>query len=316
MTTFPPTHDRRLAGIGLMLIGIFFFALNDALGKWLIATFSVGQLLLVRSAAGLVFLAPFIKREGWSAFAKAPRPLIQWMRPLFSTFEVACFYWALAYMPLADVMTFYLAGPIYVTAVSPFLLGEHVGWRRWAAVIAGFVGVMIALSPTAGALTPAAFVAIAGSLSFSVLMVLTRLVAGTSDTVLVTTQTMGALVFGLVAAPFTWVALGWQDTALLALLGVTAMIAHTCVNRSLRFAPASVVVPYQYSTIFWAIIFGFVFFGDIPCAAMLTGAGIIVAAGIYIFVREQTMAKTVVIDPPRVFPLPARGERKNLNSPS
>ncbi len=103
----------------MMLIGIFFFALNDALGKWLVATYSVGQLLLVRSVAGLVFLAPFVKREGWSSFADAPRPWVQFLRPLFSTLEVACFYWALAYMPLADVMTFYLAGPIYVTAVSP-----------------------------------------------------------------------------------------------------------------------------------------------------------------------------------------------------
>ena len=292
MTT-SATQDRTLAGIGLMLIGIFFFALNDALGKWLIATFSVGQLLLVRSVAGLVFLAPFIKREGLNAFTSAPRPFIQWLRPIFGTFETACFYWALAYMPLADVMTFYLAGPIYVTAVSPWLLGERVGWRRWLAVIAGFVGVMVALSPTAGALTPAAMVAIAGSLSFSILMVCTRLVAGTSDIVLVTTQTVGALLFGLVAAPLTWVAMNWWDTALLALLGVTAMIAHVCINRSLRFAPASVVVPYQYSTIFWAIILGYIFFGDVPGPAMLTGAGIIIAAGIYIFIREKSTAKTV-----------------------
>lgn len=288
-----------MAGIGLMLLGIFFFALNDALGKWLIATYSVGQLLLVRSVAGLVFLVPFIKREGWGAFASAPRPVLQWLRPVFATFEVACFYWALASMPLADVMTFYLAGPIYVTAVSPLLLGEHVGWRRWIAVIAGFVGVMIALNPSAQSLTPAALVALAGSFSFSILMICTRLVRGTSDVVLVTTQTVGALVFGAVVAPFTWATLNWQDTVLLVLLGVTAMIAHMLINRSLKLAPASVVVPYQYSTIFWAIILGFIFFGDIPSAGMLTGAGIIIAAGFYIFFQEQAVAKTVAsADPP------------------
>ena len=120
----PAGSDHALLGIGLMLTGIFFFALNDALGKWLVATYSVGQLLLVRSIAGLVFLAPFIRREGVAAFRDAPRPFIQFLRPVFGTVEVACFYWALSYMPLADVMTFYLAGPIYVTAVSPLLLGE------------------------------------------------------------------------------------------------------------------------------------------------------------------------------------------------
>ena len=217
---------------------------------------------------------------------------------MFSTFEVACFYWALAYMPLADVMTFYLAGPIYVTAVSPLLLDEHVGWRRWAAVIAGFAGVMIALGPSAGSFTPAAMVALAGSFSFSILMICTRLVRGTSDIVLVTTQTAGALLFGAIAAPLTWVTLTLGDAALLVLLGVVAMIAHVCVNRALKLAPASVVVPYQYSTIFWAILLGYVFFGDIPGPAMLTGAAIIIAAGIYIFIRERTGAKPVTFAEP------------------
>ncbi|MCK9913562.1 DMT family transporter [Microbacteriaceae bacterium K1510] len=284
-------RDHVIAGIGLMLTGIFFFALNDALGKWLVATYSVGQLLLIRSAAALVILIPFMRGGSLRDFRHMPRPGIQILRAACATFEVACFYWALAYMPLADVMTFYLAGPIYVTALSPWLLGEHVGWRRWLAVAAGFIGVMIALNPSAGSFTPAALVAIAGSLSFSLLMICTRLVRGTSDLVLVTTQTVGALVFGVAAAPFTWVTLDMRDAVLLALLGATALFAHVCVNRSLKLAPASVVVPYQYSTIFWAIILGFIFFGDIPRPAVLVGAAVIIGAGVYIFVHEATRAK-------------------------
>jgi drug/metabolite transporter (DMT)-like permease len=295
----PQPIDRNLAGIGLMLLGIFFFALNDALGKWLIATYSVGQLLLVRSAAGLVVLAPFIRREGWGVFATAPRPWLQLVRPAFATFEVACFYWALADMSLADVMTYYLAGPIYVTAMSPFLLRERVGWRRWLAVFAGFVGVMVALNPAGTALTPAAAIAIAGSFSFSFLMICTRLVRGTADIVLITTQTVGALIFGAVAAPFTWVALNVRDSLLLILLGVVAIVAHMCINRALKVAPASVVVPYQYTTIVWAILLGYIFFGDIPRPAMLAGAGIIIAAGLYIFVRERVRATPpATVDPP------------------
>jgi drug/metabolite transporter (DMT)-like permease len=294
-----PPHATALAGIGLMLVGIFFFALNDALGKWLIATYSVGQLLLIRSIAALAFLLPFIARDT-RAFARAPRPGIQLLRAAFATLEVACFYWALAYLPLADVMTFYLAGPIYVTAMSPVILGEDVGWRRWLAVTAGFIGVMIALNPTGAALTPAALVAIVGSFSFSLLMVCTRLVRGTSDTVLVTTQTAGALLFGAVVAPFTWTPLNWRDGALLVLLGVTAMIAHACVNRSLKLAPAATVVPYQYTMIVWAIILGYIFFGDVPRYAMLTGAATIIAAGVYIFLREQVALRRapVMVDPP------------------
>ena len=291
MKSQSPAQNSYLAGIGLMLIGIFFFALNDAMGKFLIATFSVGQILLVRSAAALVLLTPVVRREGWAPFKSAPRPWLQFWRPVFATFEVAAFYWALAYMSLADVMTFYLAGPIYVTALSPFLLGEKIGWRRWLAVAAGFIGVMIALNPSAASLTPAAFVAIAGSVAFSILMICTRLVRGTSDTVLITTQTVGALIFGLVAAPLSWVAMSGRDFGLLLLLGVVAMVAHMCINRSLKLAPASVVVPYQYTTIVWAILLGYIFFGDVPSVTMLIGAATIIAAGIYIFIREQALAK-------------------------
>lgn len=287
----PASHDSPVAGIALMLVGIFFFAANDAMGKFMVATYSVGQVLLVRSIAALVVLSPFIKREGLAAFTSAPRPWLQVVRAAFATFEVACFYGALTDMALADVMTFYLAGPIYVTAVSPFLLGEKVGWRRWAAVLVGFVGVMIALNPSSGALSPAAMIAIAGSLSFSIFMVCTRLVRGTSGIVLVTTQNVSALVFGAIVAPLSWVALSWSDAALLTLLGVIAMIAFLCINKALSIAPASVVVPYQYTSIFWAITLGYIFFGDIPSTSMLIGAGIIIAAGIYIFIREQQAAK-------------------------
>ena len=119
-------------------------------------------------------------------------------------------------------------------------------------------------------------------------MIVTRHLRGTSDTVLVTGQIVAALIFGAAFAPFHWVALTWRDAALLALLGVVAMIAHVCVNRSLKLAPASFVVPYQYTLIVWAIVFGFFVFGDVPEIAMLFGAAVIVGAGIYIFIREQT----------------------------
>lgn len=295
MTTQTQSHGGRehaVRGIALMLVGIFFFAVNDTMGKWLISTYSVGQVLLLRSISAILILSPFIAKAGIGAFLRAPRPGLQIMRAAFATFEVACFYWALSGMSLADTMTFYLAGPIYVTAVSPFLLGEHVGWRRWMAVVAGFIGVMIALGPTGGgALSPHALVAIAGSLSFSIFMVCTRLVRGTSDVVLVGTQVIAALIFGAVSAPFTWVAVSWFDAGLLALLGAVAMTAFLCINRSLSLAPASVVVPYQYTSIVWAVLLGYIFFGDVPSRHVVIGAGIIVGAGIYIFIREQRRAK-------------------------
>jgi drug/metabolite transporter (DMT)-like permease len=288
----PTTTPSRaaLAGIALMIAGIFLFAVNDALGKWLVATYTVGQVLLIRSLAALVLLAPFIWRDV-ASFAVAPRWGMQALRAVLATVEVACFYWAVAYLPLADVMSYYLAGPIFVTAIAGTVLGEPVGWRRWSAVMAGFVGVIICLRPGVTAFSWPALIALIGSFTFSLSMISTRYLRGTSGTVLVTTQTVAALALGAALAPFGWVTPTARDLALLALLGMVAMVAHVCVNRSLILAPASTVVPYQYTTIVWAVLFGYLVFGDIPDAWMLTGAAIIIAAGLFIFLREQRLAR-------------------------
>jgi drug/metabolite transporter (DMT)-like permease len=288
----PSVSDRRaaLAGIALMAAGIFLFAVNDALGKWLVATYSVGQVLLVRSLAALALLAPFIWRDR-ASFAVAPRRGLQAVRAAFATIEVACFYWAVAYLPLADVMAYYLAGPIFVTAIAAIVLREPVGWRRWTAVLVGFAGVVICLRPGTATLSWPALIALAGSFTFSLSMIATRYLRGTGDTVLVTTQTVAALGFGAIAAPFAWVPPSPRDLALLALLGMVAMVAHVCVNRSLKLAPASIVVPYQYTTIIWAVAFGYLVFGDVPDLAMLAGAAIIIAAGLFILARERRLAR-------------------------
>ena len=274
-------------GIGLMLAACFMFSLNDAMGKWLLTTYSVGELLLIRSMAALVMLAPLLYREGWQPFRTAPRPGLQVLRIVLSSCEVGLFFWAVTYLPLADVVTFYLAGPIFVTMLSALILREPVGWRRWSAVLAGFTGVVIALRPSAASFSLPALIALAGSLFFSFLMIVTRVVRGTSDTVLVSTQMAGTLVIGAVLAPIGWVTPTARDGFLMALIGVVALFAHACVNRSLKLAPASIVVPYQYTLILWAMVFGYFVFGDVPGLALVVGAAIIVVAGIFIFIREH-----------------------------
>jgi drug/metabolite transporter (DMT)-like permease len=294
MTSVPlskPATGSTAAGVGLMLAGVGLFALNDALGKWLLTTYSVGELLLIRSLSALLLLAPFIWREGPTAFTAAPRPLLQVARAILSTLEVAMFFWAVSYLPLADTVTFYLAGPIYVTALSVLLLGERVGWRRWTAVLVGFGGVLLALRPSAATVTLPALIALGGSISFAFLMIATRLLRDTANTVLVTSQITGTLIFGGLWAPFVWVTPTLGDLLLLSTFGVVSIVALACVNYSLKLAPASVVAPYQYTLIVWAIALGYLVFGEVPDAIMLTGAAIIIAAGLFIFWREQARAR-------------------------
>ena len=137
MSTTPSSASGTVlpafAGPAIMLTGMFLFSLNDAMGKWLVSSYGVGQVILLRSLAALVILAPFLWQAGLKPILQAEKPLMQFARVVFSTFEVFAFYFAVMYLPLADVMTYWLAAPIYVAAASPLLLGEHVGWRRWTA---------------------------------------------------------------------------------------------------------------------------------------------------------------------------------------
>jgi drug/metabolite transporter (DMT)-like permease len=295
------TYDERsarLTGIGLMLLSIFMFSFGDALGKFLVATYSVGQLLCLRACAALLVLAPAVWRQR-RAFARLDRPYLQLVRVLLSTLEVAAFFLATVYLPLADVVTYYLAGPIFVTALSALVLREPVGWRRWSAVLIGFLGVLIALRPSAQTISLPALIALGGSLSLSVLMLITRSLRATPDLVMATSQFVGTFVLGALMAPFGWVTPSAGSLVLFAAAGGISVSALLGVNRSLKLAPASVVVPYQYSMIVWAVMFGLIVFGDVPSWNTIVGAAIIIGAGFYIFLRERELGRAATaVDPP------------------
>ena len=294
-----PNFIRQLSptglGVAVMLFGMLLFALNDAMGKWLVSTYSLGQVIAIRSVAAIAVLMPILWRGGLSKLVHVERPALQVARVFFSTAELFCFYFAVAALPLADVMTYWLAAPIYVAALSPFLLGEKVGWRRWTAIAIGFVGVLIALKPSSASLTSAALFSILGSAAFAFMMLSGRQLRATADTVLAFWQVIGAGLAGLFAiaiAPAGWVPLkSGFDLSLLALLGIVAMTAHVLVNRALKLADAATVAPLQYTLLLWAVVFGWLMFGDVPQTSIVIGAGLIVVSGLYIFFRENALKR-------------------------
>jgi drug/metabolite transporter (DMT)-like permease len=297
ISTAADERSARLAGIGLMLAGVCMFAFGDALGKALVARYPVNELLLLRAAVPLAILLALIWRQR-AHLPRLERPWLQLLRMVLSTAEVAAFFVAVVYLPLADVITYYLAGPIFVTALSAIILREHVGWRRWSAVAVGFCGVLIAMQPSAQTISWPALIALAGSFSFALLMIVTRSLRATPDIVLAATQFSGTFTVGLVLAPFAWRTPALPDVSLFVLAGCISIVALLCTNRSLKLAPASVVVPYQYAMILWAILFGYLVFGDVPSAATIVGAAIIIAAGLYIFIREQRLGRETEVSPP------------------
>ena len=291
-------RSARLYGIGLMLLGVFMFSFGDALGKYLATTYAVGQLLWLRACAALFVLSPLIWRHR-EEFVRMERPWLQLVRVILSTLEVAAFFLATVYLPLADVTTYYLACPIFVTALSAIVLREQVGWRRWTAILVGFCGVLIALRPSAQTISWPAMIALGGSLSFSILMLITRSLRATPDIVMASSQFVGTFLLGALMSPFGWVTPSVGSLALFAAAGCISVTALFCVNRSLKLAPASVVVAYQYSMIVWAVMFGVTVFGDVPKPATVIGAAIIIGAGLYIFLRERGLGREeTAVNPP------------------
>jgi drug/metabolite transporter (DMT)-like permease len=255
-------------------------------------------LLWLRACAALIVLLPMIWRQR-AEFLHLERPWLQLLRVTLSTLEVAAFFLASVYLPLADVITYYLACPIFVTALSAIVLRERVGWRRWSAVLIGFCGVLIALRPSSQTVSWPAMIALGGSLSFAVLMLITRSLRATPDIVLASSQFAGTFVLGALLSPIGWVTPSLGSLSLFAAAGCISAGALLCVNRSLKLAPASVVVPYQYSMIIWAVIFGYFVFGDVPSIATIAGAAIIIGAGLYIFLRERDLGRReTVVSPP------------------
>ncbi len=279
-------------GVALYLAGVFLFALNDALGKWLVADYGVGQLMMLRSVGAAVMLGPM-------ALALRPAlilvvdPPLQILRVFCMAADTFAFYLATRFMPLADVMTFYMASPLIVTALSAPLLGEKVERFRWIAVAIGFVGVVIALRPTPQMFSWAAPLALLGATMFALGQTLTRRLRGAHWLQLTVWQVAGGGLIGAATIPFAWTTPGAFDLGLMALVGIVSMFCFVLITRALALARAAVLAPLQYSAILWATIMGWLVWRDAPTLPIIVGNAVIVGGGLYLAMNERMEGSAV-----------------------
>ena len=284
-----PRHNV-LRGIGFMIAGVFLFAANDTLGKIMLGTYTVSQLMVVRGAVALLVMLPVLWRQGLPILVRRDRPGLQLLRFVLAPAEASLFFWALITLPLADVITYYQAAPIWVTALSVFLLRERVGWRRWTAVFVGFAGVVLALHPE-GSVSLGALSALAGSVGYALYLIVTGKLATTPRAVLMAQQALATLLYGAAIMLFEgWAMPDRTDALLMVVLGLGSLAGNLCVNLSLRLGPAVSIVPFQYTMLLWGIVFGWVVFGDLPGVSGVAGAALIVGAGLFILLREHRLA--------------------------
>lgn len=291
----PGAAPRTGTAILLFSLGIFFFAVNDALGKWLVSDYPVGEIMLIRSMGVVLFLAPMMATD--PASRQIPVQLgLHALRILVMAGDTFAFYFATKSLPLADVMTFYLAAPLFVTGMAVLLLGERIGPWRVVALLLGFTGVVIALQPSTRSVAPGAAVALGGSLMFATAMIITRRLRQCHWVTLLAGQFVGAGAIGGVASSFDWVMPSPFDAGLMVLVGLVSMMCFVSINRALRLAQASVLAPFQYGSIVWAVLLGWFIWGDLPTPAMWTGIGCIVASGAIVWLRERRAGQQPTIE--------------------
>jgi len=243
-------------------------------------------LLSLRAVGASLVLIPMVWRLrvslrdtrhwGWQIF-----------RVLCMALDTFCFYYATRSMPLADVMTFYMAAPLITTALSVPLLGERIEPYRWAAVGVGFIGVVIALQPSAALFSSASPIAFLGATMFALGQTVTRRLLGTHWLQLVVWQFAGAGLIGAATLPWIWVTPNATDLALLFLLGIVAMTCFVFLTRALSMAPASLLAPFQYSAMLWATIMGWMIWRDTPNLPILIGNAVIIGSGLFVLYRER-----------------------------
>ncbi|MCC0020813.1 MAG: DMT family transporter [Nitratireductor sp.] len=284
-------QSRTVNGILLMTVGVAFLCVNDALAKTLTAHYAPLQILFMRNVISLPFAFYLALRMGGQAALRSHRPATHFARGALWIFATILFFTSIKHLGLAEATALVFIAPVFITALSALLLREHVGWRRWLAVLAGFAGVLVVVRPGAGTFEPISMLPVATAFVYALLMLSARLVDPRESVwTLLLYLTGTSAIMSACIVPFVWIALRPEHLWLffaIALAGTTGM---TMITQAFRFAPASVIAPLDYTALIWATILGWFLWGEIPDVITYAGAAIIIASGIYIILRERKSA--------------------------
>lgn len=274
-------------GIACMITAVALVSLSDGTLKWVSASYSIGQILSVRGIFALAVISVLAWRAGGWRSLRVGNGWSQALRAAFTVVAIHMFIYALRLMPLADAIALAISTPIFITALAPSMLGERVGWRRWSAVLSGFAGILLILRPTGDVVQWAALIALGATILTAFRDVLTRRMTLTESSVsMVFYSTLAVTLSGSVSAPFDWRSMDRIDLSMLAGAGVILGIAHYLAIEAFRLTEAALVAPFSYMLMPWAVLFGFLIWGDVPDLWVAAGSTLIVGSGLYILRSE------------------------------
>ncbi|MEQ1952989.1 DMT family transporter [Mesorhizobium sp. CN2-181] len=280
--------DRVLLGILLTSVAYALFSAQDAAIKLLVAGISVWQVMFFRS---VVVLAGCLASGGTPLFRDAIRsPIVKPMllRSVLTLSAWLCYYTAAKYLQLAEMTTIYFAAPVIVTTLSVLILGEQVPLLRWGSVLLGFIGVFIACDPAKLGITMPILLVLAAAFLWALAIVLLRKIAQQERTIV---QLVLNNLFFLVAAGvpmvFVWQTPSLYQFVLLLTVGVLGGAAQLALFDGMKRAAASVIAPFEYTSLVWAFVFGYLIWNDVPRPEVFVGAAIIVFAGLIVIGGEH-----------------------------
>jgi drug/metabolite transporter (DMT)-like permease len=279
-------------GIVCMVIATILFSGASAASKWLVGVYPVGEVLCLRSFASFIAGAAMILPiSGLSAFV-THRPRDHLARGLSQSISQLCLLLAFSLMPLAGAVAINFSAPLFAALVSIIWLKEPASFARGAALIIGFVGVLIVTNPGTNSLTLGALFALTNAVMYGTVTVAVRGMTRTeSANTLVIWQLAVLAFFHSFLLLFGWRSPTAMDAAMLFGTGFTNAIGQWFWTKALQLAPAPAVTPFYYLMLVWALMFGFFIWGDIPSASLLVGSAIVVMTGLFLFLREARLQR-------------------------
>ncbi|NQV45659.1 MAG: DMT family transporter [Rhodospirillales bacterium] len=284
------TNDRIGLGIALMVGSLCLFVSMVALIKHLILSgYSTFQILFFRNAVAFIPIGLLVMQQGGIASLATKRPWGHLLRSLIGLIAMGGFFYSLNTLALSDLVAISFAAPLFMTALSVPLLKEKVGMRRWAAVIVGFIGVLIMVKPT-GSIELASFIALGATLFYALALIAVRnLSKSETSAAIVFYFTLIGTVISAVLMLSHWETPDLRGLLLLVAVGLVGGTAQIVMTSAIKAAPIAILAPFEYTALLWASGFDIIIWNVFPAANTLWGALIVAATGLYIVHRETRL---------------------------
>ena len=274
-----------------MFLSVCAFSIMDLIVKWS-DDYPLGQVIFFRGFFGIVLYYFVIPKERIRDFYFTKRPLLHFSRCFFGLAALLSIFTALRNLPLATVVSISFAAPIFTTIFSIFFLSERVGYFRWLAVFIGFIGILIISEPGFSSLNVYYIFPVIFVLGMSYVAISIRQLSSTEPVWLISLFFSAAItIAGLLTLPFGWIMPSLYDLTLLSMIGFFGGVANLWLSQSYKFSEVSLVTPLKYLALVFAIVFGYLIWGEVPSGKTLIGAILVIASSIIIFRREIALKK-------------------------